>query len=91
MFNGNNSRTGYGRDLTKLELRAHKIVHDDFMINCEGQVLLTVQGSRFLVDGFINVKGNEVVLEYDSAYYHSSEQEKERERYKDFMLTKYEG
>jgi|GEM_PF-5003096 hypothetical protein len=91
IFDGNNSKIGYGRDLNKLELRARKIVHDDFMINCEEQVQLTVDGNRFVVDGYIQIKGKEVVLEYDSDYYHSTEQQKERDRYKDFMLTKYGG
>ena len=78
IFNGNNSRIGYGRDLNKFELRARNIVHDDFMINCEEQVQLTVDGNRFVVDGYIQIKGKEVVLEYDSDYYHSTEAAKRK-------------
>jgi very-short-patch-repair endonuclease len=32
-----------------------------------------------------------VALEFDSSYYHSTEQQKEKDSYKDFMLTKYGG
>jgi very-short-patch-repair endonuclease len=87
IFNGNNSKVGYGRDLNKLELRARRIVHDKFKINCEEQVQLTVQGRRYVVDGLIMLKGKEVVLEYDSDYYHNTEQQREKDRYKDLMLT----
>jgi hypothetical protein len=69
-----------------------KTVHEGFKINCEEQVIITVQGERFEVDGLIQAsKRKDVVLEYDSDYYHSKEQQKERDRYKDFMLTEYGG
>jgi very-short-patch-repair endonuclease len=91
IFDGSNSRSGYQGDLSKLELMARKIVHEDFMINCEEQVQITLQGERFVVDGLITLKGKEVVLEYDSDYYHTTEQQKERDRYRDYMLTEYGG
>ena len=87
IFDGNNSRSGYQGDLSKLELLARKIVHEDFRINCQEQVQITVQGERFVVDGYITLKGKVVVLEYDSEYYHSTEQQKQRDEYKDHMLT----
>ena len=91
IFDGNNSRSGYQGDLSKLEQLGRKTIHEDFMINCEEQVQLSVQGERFVVDGLIHIKRKCVVVEYDSAYYHSSPQQIQRDEYKDYMLTKYGG
>jgi very-short-patch-repair endonuclease len=91
IFDGNNSRSGYLGDQSKLELMARKIVHEEFMINCEEQVMITKQGERFIVDGLITLKGKSVVLEFDSEYYHSTKQQKERDSYKDRVLTEYGG
>jgi hypothetical protein len=91
IFDGNNFKCGYQGDQSRLELMARKIIHENFMINCEEQVQLIVKGERFVVDGLITLKGKEVVLEYDSEYYHSTEQQKERDNYKDHILTEYGG
>ena len=88
-FDGYNDRSGWGRDLTGLEQTARKIVHDDFRINCEEQVRIRVLSSRYIVDGLIHLKGKDVVLEYDSDYYHGTEEQKEKDSYKDFQLTHY--
>jgi very-short-patch-repair endonuclease len=91
IFDGNNSRSGYQGDLSKLEQLGRKIINEGFMINCEEQVQLSVQGERFVVDGLIHIKRKWVVVEYDSDYYHSTPQQKQRDEYKDYMLTKYGG
>jgi hypothetical protein len=91
LFDGNNSTSGYSGDLSKLELMARMTIHEDFMINCEDQIQLTVQGERFVVDGLIHIKRKWIVVEYDSAYYHSSTRQKQRDEYKDYMLTEYGG
>jgi very-short-patch-repair endonuclease len=91
IFDGNNSTSGYSGDLSKLEQMARKTIHEDFMINCEEQVRLIVQGEHFVVDGLILLKRTKVVVEYDSAYYHSSSRQKQRDEYKDYMLAKYGG
>ena len=43
IFDGNNSRSGYQGDLSKLEQLGRKTIHEDFMINCEEQIVLLVQ------------------------------------------------
>lgn len=88
MFNGYNKRSGYGRDLSNTELEARRIVHGEFKINFEEQIKLTRNGFRYLVDGLIPMKGKEkdIVLEFDSDYWHSTDEQKEKDRYKDSKL-----
>jgi very-short-patch-repair endonuclease len=91
MFNGNNFRIGYGKDLNRFELKVRELVHDEFRINCEEQVQISIRGRRYVVDGLIELKGKCVVLEYDSDYYHSTEQQKQKDQDKDFTLTEFGG
>lgn len=86
MFNGYNERSGYGRDLSTIELEARRIMHGEFKINFEEQIRLA---SRHLVDGVIPIEKNYIVLEFDGAYWHSKEEDKERDRKKDSDMTRY--
>jgi very-short-patch-repair endonuclease len=86
-FNGDNLKASGGRDLTTLELIARRIIHDEFKINCEEQIILysSYFPRGYTVDGLI---GDNLVLEYDG-YYHSRSDQKDRDSHRDFMLTEY--
>lgn len=90
IFNGHNNKAPNEKDLSQLELTARNIIHDDFKINCAEQItLLKGDVYRYKVDGLILTGRREVVLEFDSSYYHSTDEQKERDSHKDFMLTEY--
>ena len=86
MFNGYNERTGYGREISSTELEAREIVHSEFKINFEEQVK---SRPGYLIDGIIPIENNCIVLEFDGAYWHRTEEQKVRDREKDVALTMY--
>jgi very-short-patch-repair endonuclease len=92
MFNGYNERTGYsreisyGREISSTELEAREIVHGEFKINFEEQVRLA---EGHLVDAYIPIEKKWIVLEFDGAYWHRTEEQKVRDREKDAALTMY--
>jgi very-short-patch-repair endonuclease len=85
MFNGYNERSGYGRDLSGLELDARRMIHGTFKINFEEQIRL---GGGQLVDGLIPLEKNPIVLEFDG-WRHGIDEQKERDKKKDNILTMY--
>jgi very-short-patch-repair endonuclease len=87
MFNGYNERSGYGRDLSSTELAARRIVHGENKINFEEQIGIRVQGYRCIVDGLIPIGRKQIVLEFDSDYWHRTEEQKERDSNKDSILV----
>jgi very-short-patch-repair endonuclease len=84
MYNGYNERTGYVRELSGTEIEGRRIVHSEYKINFEEQVKT---GSGHIVDGLIHRGKKWIALEFDSAYYHSTEEQKERDRKKDAALA----
>lgn len=90
MFDGENLKSYWGKDMTQLERTARRTIHD-FNINCEEQVRIPIISHRSIVDGLIHTKGKSIVLEYDGQYHHTLEKQKEKDEYKDFMLTEYGG
>jgi very-short-patch-repair endonuclease len=87
IFNGDNLKSHWGRDITQLELTARRIIHNEFKINCEEQVKLI---DRYTVDGLIETEGKSIALEYDG-YHHSTNEQKEKDRHRDSMLFEYGG
>jgi very-short-patch-repair endonuclease len=86
MFNGYNARSGYGRDLSSTELAARRIVHGENKINFEEQIKLCVPGYRCIVDGLISMGSKQIALEFDSDYWHRTEEQKEKDSNKDSIL-----
>jgi very-short-patch-repair endonuclease len=87
MFNGYNDRTGYGRDISSNEVEARRIVHGEFKINYEERIKLSGLDYRYVVDGYIPAGRKKIVLEFDSDYWHRTEQQKEKDSDKNFILT----
>jgi very-short-patch-repair endonuclease len=85
IFNGDNLRGHWGRDKTQLELTAHRIIHNEFKINCAEQIKVL---DRYTVDGLIETEGKSIALEYDG-YHHSTDEQKEKDRHRDSMLIEY--
>ena len=91
MFNGYNEHSGYRKDKSSMELQARRIIHGDCKVNFEEQVQLTNRSHySYVVDGLILGK-KPVVLEFDSAYWHSTPEQKEYDNRKDVMLSEYGG
>jgi len=88
IFDGYNVKSGYGRDLSQLELHARKMIHGDFRINFDEQVQLSRRYPRYryVADGLMKIGKREVVLEFDSEYRHGSDDQQERDYFRDLHL-----
>lgn len=83
IFNGYNERAGYGRDLSNTELEARRIVHGEFKINFEEQV----RDRGYLIDGVLTIGKKDIALEFDGGYWHRTDEQKERDKMRDTVLT----
>jgi very-short-patch-repair endonuclease len=75
--------------LSQLELKARRIIRNEFKINCEEQPRLYGDYYSYKVDGLVDTEGKSIALEYDGPYHHSTVEQKEKDRYKDSKLSFY--